>query len=123
MYRVRRNRAHERGFTLLEVMIALAIISIALVALLGLTNRSILVHGHLQRITQATMLAQHKMAEVVDTEELNTEEGRFDEPFELYSWRVEYGDTPISSVTMVSVTVGWGEESDSEAVTLDSFIY
>jgi general secretion pathway protein I len=117
------NRGREQGFTLLEVVIAMAIISIALVGLLGLVNRSIVVNDRLQRITQATLLAQHKMAEVIDTEDLNADQGSFDEPFEVYNWQVAYSDTPLASVTMVSVTVDWGESSVGEAVILDSFIY
>jgi general secretion pathway protein I len=113
----------ERAFTLIEVMIALAIISIALVGLLGLMTRSLAVHDRLQRITQATLLAQHKMAEVVGGAELNADQGSFSEPFELYNWQIDYADTPLSSVTMVSVTVDWGGDNASEAVTLDSFIY
>ncbi len=115
------------GFTLLEIMIALAIISIALTALLSLGNRTIGVHDRLQKITQATLLAQHKMSEieassgslVVQSEE----SGVFEEPNNTFSWRVDYTETPLPSIRMVSVTVIWGEENNNEAVTLDSFIF
>ncbi len=117
----------NRGFSLLEVMIALAIVSIALVSLLSLGNRSISVHDRLQRITQATLLAQHKMAE---TETAGTSKqagqemtGIFDEPFDLYRWRLDYADTPLPSVTMVTVTVAWGDEENNEAVSIDSFVF
>jgi len=57
------KKSQRGGFTLLEIMIALAIVSIAMVSLLSLANRSIGVHDRLQRITAATLLAQGKMAE------------------------------------------------------------
>jgi general secretion pathway protein I len=123
MGEIRKNSFREQGFTLLEVMIALAIISIALIGLLGLTNRSIEVNNRLQNITQATLLAQHKMAEVVGAEDFDVTQGSFDDPFSDYNWLVEYADTVLPSVTMVSVTVDWGDNSVSEAVTLDSFKY
>jgi general secretion pathway protein I len=44
-------RTIEQGFTLLEVMIALVIIGIALIACLTLTNRCIHSHEQVQRIT------------------------------------------------------------------------
>lgn len=120
-------KRHNAGFTLLEIMIALAIISIALTALLSLGNRSIAVHGRLQKITQATLLAQHKMSEIETTSGSSAiegdESGVFDEPNSTFSWRVDYTDTPLPSIRMVSVTVIWGEENDNEAVTLDSFIF
>jgi general secretion pathway protein I len=116
------------GFTLLEVMIAMAIVGIALVALLGLGNRSIDVNGRLQKITQATLLAQHKMTEVETVplaadRELQEEEGSFDPPFEQYRWRVEYEEMPLlTEVHMVTVTVAWGDEARNEAVDLSSFL-
>jgi general secretion pathway protein I len=116
------------GFTLLEVMIAVAIISIALVALLGLGNRSIDVNGRLQKITQATLLAQHKMTEIetqplTADRELQEEEGIFDPPFEQYRWRVEYEEVPLlTEVHMVTVSVAWGDEARNELVDLASFL-
>jgi len=115
------------GFTLLEIMIALAIISIALTALLSLGNRTIAVHDRLQKITRATLLAQHKMSEI-ETASGNVlaqseESGVFEKPNNAFRWRVDYTETPLPSIRMVSVTVIWGEENNNEAVTLDSFIF
>jgi general secretion pathway protein I len=116
------------GFSLLEVMIALAIAGIALVSLLSLANRSLAVHDRLQKITQATLLAQHQMAVTeVDAQsglrDFTTEQGTFEEPFELYRWRLEYTETPLPSVWMITVTVSWGDEAENETVALDSFIF
>lgn len=116
-----------RGFTLLETMIALAIIGIALVTLLGLGNRSINISGRLQKITQATLLAQEKMTEIelkaqAGTFDLQNEEGSFVAPFEIYRWYTEFEETPLAAVKMVSVTVLWGEESKNELVELNSFV-
>ena len=45
-------------------MIALAIVSIALVVMLGLTQRNILVSDRLHQMTRATLLAKQLMAEI-----------------------------------------------------------
>jgi general secretion pathway protein I len=117
-----------RGFSLLETMIALAIIGIALVTLLGLGNRSINISGRLQKITQATLLAQEKMTEIELTAQagdldLQNEEGGFDAPFEIFSWRTDFEETPLAAVRMVTVTVLWGDESKNELVELTSFVF
>ena len=122
-----RHRLAE-GFSLLEVMIALAIASIALVSLLSLGTRSIGVHERLQRMTQATLLAQHKMAETeVSVQSGNrgfdAEKGSFAKPFEMYNWRLDYSDTLLPSVKMVTVTVVWGDEEENESVSIDSFVF
>ena len=118
----------DSGFTLLEIMIALAIVGIAMVSLLGLANRSIQVHDRLQRITEATFLAQQLMAETEvkanNGSLIKTEtQGVFSHPNESFHWRVIYNDTPLPSVQMVTVTVFWGDEARNEFVDLASFIF
>ena len=62
--RTRRGKGDTKGFTLLEVIAALAVISIALVALLRSQGQAILATAKCQNITTAAMLAQHKMADL-----------------------------------------------------------
>ena len=109
-------------------MIAMAIVGIAMVSLLALENRSIAVQERLQRITVATMLAQHKMTEV----EVNSraylapqdvQEGDFEDPFTAYRWRFEFLPTPLSSVTRIEVRVSWGKEEKNDYVSLCSFLF
>lgn len=123
-----RGSAAARGFTLLEIMVALAIISVALVALLALGNRSIATHARLQQLTQATLLAQQKLATAeVDARlgrlEQIRQEGVFPEPYAAYRWRLEFADTPLPTIRTVTVTVAWGEEDRNEFVDLTSFLF
>jgi general secretion pathway protein I len=57
---------HPRGFTLLEVMIALAILSVALVALSNLNGGAVAMHAYSRRATEATLLLRGKMLDVED---------------------------------------------------------
>jgi general secretion pathway protein I len=121
-------KSEPGGFTLLEIMIALAIVSIAMVALLSLANRSIGVHDRLQRITSSTLLAQQKMAETEVAArngvlESTESQGVFSGPYAEYRWQITYADTPLPSVQMVTVTVLWGDEERNELVDLTSFIF
>jgi len=122
------RKYNEQGFTLLEVMIALALVSIALVTLLSLSNRSISVQERLQRETQATLLAQHIMSqeEVLKTGRNSgwqqQDEEWFESPFSEYRWRVSYEDTIIPQVKQVTVAVLWGEANRNEQVSLVSFL-
>lgn len=120
------NTQHDDGFTLLEVMIALAIVGIALVTLIGLETRTIQLAERQQRVTQSTLLAQEKMTEIeIGSQSLSGtggREGMFESPFELYRWTVDLEPTPLPGIEMVTVTVAWGEESRNEFVDLASFI-
>lgn len=117
----------QEGFTLLEVMIAVAIIAIALVTLLGLGNRSIEINRQTQMITQATLLAQQRISEIEAAVkpgyQFQEEEGAFEPPFEIYRWRIAFQETPIPLLRMVTVTVAWGEEARNEMVDLTSFVF
>lgn len=122
------RRSWTDGFTLLEVMVALAIVSGALVALLTLGNRSVTAQTRLQRLTQATLLAQQKMAETEvgsrrKTLEKTLQEGRFDAPHADYRWRLAFAETPLPSVKLVTVTVLWGDEKKNETVDVSSFLF
>jgi general secretion pathway protein I len=54
----------KRGFTLLEVMISLAILAISLVALSGLNGGAVAMHAYGRRATEATLLLRGKMLDV-----------------------------------------------------------
>lgn len=108
-------------------MIALAIVAIALVTLLGLSNRTVLVHERIQKLTRATLLAQQLMAEqevqgagvgAVGEER----EGVFEEPFTDFSWRIYYENTMIPQVRQVHIQVSWGRAQHNEQVELISFV-
>lgn len=109
-------------------MVALAIISVALVSLLSLSNRSVAAQTRVQRLTQATLLAQQKMAETEVSSrqgrlERNLQQGDFSPPHAEYRWRLEFAETPLPSVMLVTVTVVWGDEKKNEAVDVSSFLF
>jgi general secretion pathway protein I len=63
----RRARQGQSGFSLLEVMVALAILAMALVVLVGIGTDNVRNTQHAKMTTIATFLARAKMAEVEDT--------------------------------------------------------
>ncbi len=90
-----RRRPHARGFTLLEVMIAMSILILALAALLGHEGVAIQMSDYSNRVSQAAFLAQGKLLDVEHTvlkdsiDALdNCESGDFrDEGFRNFKWK------------------------------------
>ena len=89
--------AHARGFTLLEVMISLAILAVALVAISNLNGGSVQMHAYSRRATEATLLLRSKMLDVEDDLQKNgfsdfndEKHGDFNEDGSPdYSWSAE----------------------------------
>ena len=83
------------GFTLLEVMVALSILGLALIAIYDLNAGAIAMHAYVKKVTVASMLARSKMTDVeqelydkgfsTDDEEKS---GDFsDEGWSAFKWR------------------------------------
>lgn len=61
-----RRRDRSAGFTLLEVMVSVAIMSLALLALIEITTNNVRSAAHARQLTQATFLARTRIAALED---------------------------------------------------------
>ena len=125
-----RSAECKNGFTLLEVMVAVAILGMVLVTLLGVKNRSmqdVMIADH---ITTATLLAKREMTDMLlrsggtGTTDSETE-GEFAEAeFESYKWKKTVETImPIENVRIIEMTVAvlWNEGERQELVVLKSY--
>ncbi len=112
----------EGGFTLLEVMVAVAILAIALVSLIGSQSQSVSMAGLSRFDTTASLLARRKMTELTlaDFDGLVNGEGDFGDEFPAYRWQavvtdLTEDDTGIPDsegmLKMVDVTVSLSVEA------------
>lgn len=93
------------GFTLLEVMIALAVISIALLAVLSAQSQGVSLANESRFNTTASLLAQGKMAEIEtvgDVGDLGRGSGDFGEAFPDYVWHLSVADVSPGFAASVS---------------------
>ena len=123
-----RNSGSRSGFTLLEVMVAVTIMSMVLITLIGLKNRSmqdVALAGH---ITTATMLAKRMMVETITTNPSkkwmpidNEGDFREEENFVGYTWKKTISLIPLLggiTITEIRIAVLWNEGTRSEQVEL-----
>ncbi len=108
---------HNRGFTLLEVMIAVAIIAIALTTLLGSQSQSVFFANSAKFETMAALLAQSKMSEITiqAADSLSSDSGDFGEDYPGYAWEATVSDVSIEGLGAISdylkqidLAVTWG---------------
>ena len=101
------SKGRRNGFTLLEVMIAVAILSIALVAVYKSQSQSVAMSTNARFLTSSTLLAQMKMAELdsLDAKEIAEGQGDFGDSFPDYAWRVKISDTEIFLLRKVTLII------------------
>ena len=94
------NPLAKMGFTLLEILVAMSIITFALVAVFRLYTQTISISHQLAFNTTAPFLAQKKMADMtsMDEKELGDNSGDFGEAFPGYTWAVSVED--VTSETL-----------------------
>jgi general secretion pathway protein I len=94
----------QAGFTLLEIMVAIAILSMTLVVLLSIVTNNVRATNHSKMTTAATLLARTKMVDIEDyildngfSENTETSSGSFKElGYPQFSWEytIERIDLP-----------------------------
>ena len=106
------------GFTLLEVMVAMAIIAIALTAVLGSQSQSVSLASEAKFSTTAPLLAQSKMAqiEVMELKDLNDDSGDFGDDFPGYTWQLSVKNVafeePVSvaeRLRQIDLKISWND--------------
>jgi len=106
------------GFTLLEVLVAMAVLAVALVSLLGLYNRSLLLTIRAQHLSTATLLVQEMLTRtqlegldalrVTAGDFANLHPGQYPE----FRWYRAVHPTALEGLWELHVGVSWGERED-----------
>lgn len=106
----RKVRARRRrGFTLVEVLAALVVFGIAMMALVeGLAGAS-RIQANLENEYRAAMLAENVLEEIIYSQryELGRDEGEFEGENSGYQWTTEIEETQTVRLLSVAVTVSW----------------
>jgi len=123
------------AFTLIEVLVALAITVIGLIPLLHLLTTSILMTDSAWNLSQATLIGNAKLAEVISDNnlEIGTDQGSVEsqEKEIVFDWQSkvteaqieELEDTGLTGLHKVTVTVMWHEGQSRKQIFLTTYVF
>jgi len=111
----------DRGFTLLEVMVALVIISLSLAGVAGSMGQMIDTANTMRDRTYASWIAQNKITEMRVSgivPEVGESSGEIDYANTTWAWSADVSETGIENMFKVDVSVSFpGDELPIRKVT------
>ncbi len=115
----RGNGVGRGGFTLIEVLVSLAILAATLLLAYRIIAGAIAAEGRSEHWTVCSYLAEALVREATATfPDTGESEGKFAPPMDAYSWKRTVRAAAHSDAREVDVTVTWGSDSGAEQVTL-----
>jgi len=116
----------EKGFTLVEVLIAVSIFSVGLLAVAMMLDTAIQYNSSARFITEATEIAHAQMEKLMSSpyDDANLEEASSPygpNPIANYnvSWSVRE-NVPMSAMKTISLSVTWSSRGENKSLTIIS---
>ena len=109
------------GFTMVEIIVALAILSTSMLAVFGTLRMCTTANSSSQRLTESVLLAEKLMAETklednVTYRTTKGNEGRF-------SWQIQTASTEMHNLAAVRVKVEWLDQQKPQEYQLYSLMH
>ena len=110
----------RKGFTMIEIVVALAILSITMIAMFGALRTCSAAAYHTRMLTDSVLLAESLLTEssLQGYTAFETTEGQND----IYRWKVQIVPTPVESLGAICVQVGWHEQQRLQQYELLSLV-
>lgn len=111
------------GFTLLEVMLALALLSIVAVVFLQNQASNLRLVDESRQLSLATLLAREKMAELesADFPPLGRNSGLGEEGFSAFRWETVVSSTEFALLRKAIVRVLWSEGGRPRSMEITAY--
>jgi len=106
----------KKAFTLLEIIVAMGLMSTALLAIFTVVQMSLSARLHSQKLTQAVLLAQNQLTQILLNDHLAYEKTQGNHG--LFDWETMIAETNIEALATLTVNVNWNEKNRPQRYTL-----
>lgn len=115
-----RSDSGAAAFTMVEIVVALTILSVTMVAVFGSLRMCATAAHHNRMLTKSVLLAERLLTETMisDNTIYETREGSED----LYQWKIQIAPTPVENLGAVHVQVQWLEQQRLQQYELFSLV-
>ena len=115
------NRRGFHGFTMVEVIVAMAILSTAMLAVFGTLRMCASANGGVQRLSESVLIAEKLLAETMLKDSITFRttkgnEGRF-------SWQIQTSPASMDNLAAICVKVSWLEQQKKRQYQLYSLMH
>ena len=114
-------RRREAGFTMVEIIVALAILSTSMLAVFGTLRMCTTASSSTQRLTESVLLAEKLLAEATLNDKITYRTTRGSEG--QFSWQIQTAPTEMDNLAAVGIKIQWHEQQKPQEYRLYSLIH
>ncbi len=112
--RCKTNTAH--GFTMVEVIVAIAILSTSMLAVFGVLRTCLDADSRSRMLTRSVLLAESLMTETMLKKNITYETTQGSQG--TFNWQIQVAPTPMDNLGAISVQVKWPRQQRYELFSL-----
>ena len=109
------------GFTMVEIIVALAILSTSILAVFGALRMCTVANSVSQRLTESVLLAEKLLAEATLNNKITYRTTKGSEG--QFSWQIQTAPTGMDNLAAVCVTVQWLNQQKPQEYQLYSLVH
>ena len=114
-------RRRETGFTMVEIIVALAVLSTSMLAVFGTLRMCTMANSSSQRLTESVLLAEKLLAEATLNDKITYRTTKGSEG--QFSWQIQTAPTEMDNLAAIGIKIQWLNQQKPQEYQLNSLMH